>query len=560
MSKGKSNKNKTQKPQKLKNSRLKYYRAAVAGSEETHAHLSSGINAITDMLAPTIGPIGGHVVHDRDGSRGPELLDDAATAVRRILSLGDPRVDVGAMLMRHVVWRTAGQVGDGGATTAILCREIHRQALKMLAAGISFRDVETGLRAGAEAAKQALREIALPVETEDQLALVALTVVKDRDLAATIGELSYLLGPDARVSVEKYVAPYLAREYHAGANYKAEIASFHLYTDDTRKRAIYGDSAVALVDDTLSEADETIALIEAALKLDKKSLLIVATNFKEEALHVMVRNQTAEKKKISIVGAKLKEIGDPRRMAFQDLSTLTGAAIMGRNYFKYAARAKAEDLGSAMRVQIGRKTLRLQPQQSRYVPVQETVEQLRRRVEHLRIDDDERPDLINRLAALTGGMGVLKVGAGSKHERDVLATLSERALTAVSQAHRTGVVPGAGAGFVHVRRALDEVDVPGEAAVGVKVMQDSLSAPFLQIIKNAGIDYPTALAVRLEEAGPEKTYDVIADEFVNAEEAGLVDVTGVQIAVLEAAVSGALMALGTDTIVYHRDPKQSMEP
>ncbi len=539
---------------------IKNYRAAVAGPEETHENLSSGINSIADLLAPTFGPVGGHVVNERDGTRGPELLDDAATAVRRILSLGDPRIDVGAMLMRHIVWRIAGQVGDGGTATALLTREIYRQALKMLTAGISFRELEIGLKAAAAAVAQSLKEMAYPVETEDDLALVALTVVKDRDLAATIGELSYLLGPDARVSVEKFVAPYLAREYHAGANYKAEIASFHLYTDPIRKWAIYGDSTIALVDDTLSEAGETVALIEAALKIGKKSLVIIASHFKEAALHVMVRNQTEEKKKISILGVQLKEIGDPRRMAFRDLTTLTGATILGRNYYAYAAKASQADLGEARRVQVDRKTLQLQPFQSRSAAVQETVDQLRLRVEGLRMDDEERPEIINRLAALTGGMGVLKVGTNLKQQRDILSSLSERALTAASQAHKTGVVPGGGAAFVHAREALDDLELEGEQNFGVKVMRDALDAPFLQIVKNAGIESPSVAALRLEEAGPAYAYDVVKKKLVDAQETGLVDVTGVQTAVLETAVSGALMALGTNTIVYHRDPAQSMEP
>ena len=539
---------------------IKHYRAAVAGPEETHENLSSGINAIADLLASTLGPVGGRVVNQRDGTRGPEFLDDAATAVRRILSLGDPRVDIGAMLMRHIVWRVAGQVGDGGAATALLTREIYRQALKMLTAGIGYRELEIGLQAATAVVRQSLKEMAYPVETEDDLALVALTVVKDRNLAATIGELSFLLGADARISVEKFVAPYLAREYHAGANYKAEIASFHLYTDPIRKWAIYGDSTIALVDDTLSEANETVALIEAAMKMGKKSLVIIASHFREEALHVMVRNQTEEKKKISILGVQLKEIGDPRRMAFRDLTTLTGATILGRNYYAYAARAKQADLGEAMRVQVDRKTLQLQPYRSRTAAVQETVDQLRLRIEGLRVDDDERPEIINRLAALTGGMGVLKVGTNLKQERDVLSALSERALTAASQAHKTGVVPGGGAAFVHARKALDDLELEGEENFGVKVLRDALDAPFLQIVKNAGIESPSVAAIRLEEAGPAYAYDVVSKKLVDAHETGLVDVTGVQTAVLETAISGALMALGTNTIVYHRDPSQSMEP
>jgi chaperonin GroEL len=176
------------------------------------------------------------------------------------------------------------------------------------------------------------------------------------------------------------------------------------------------------------------------------------------------------------------------------------------------------------------------------------------------VDDEERTDIINRLAALTGGMGVLKVGTNLKQEREILSNLSERALTAVSQAHRTGVVPGGGAAFVHARKALDGLELEGEENFGVKVLNDALDAPFLQIVKNAGIESPSVAALHLEDAGTAYAYDVVRKELVHAHETGLVDVTGVQTAVLETAISGALMALGTNTIVYHRDPSQSMEP
>ena len=140
------------------------------------------------------------------------------------------------------------------------------------------------------------------------------------------------------------------------------------------------------------------------------------------------------------------------------------------------------------------------------------------------MDDEERTDIINRLAALTGGMGVLKVGTNLKQEREILSNLSERALTAVSQAHRTGVVPGGGAAFVHSRKALDGLELEGEENFGVKVLNDALDAPFLQIVKNAGIESPSVAALRLEDAGTDYAYDVVRKEIVHAHESGLVDV------------------------------------
>ncbi len=518
-----------------------------------------GINLIADLLAPTLGPISGHIASQRD-TRGPELLDDSGTVVRRILSFGDPRVDVGAMLMRSLVWHTAERVGDGGATCAVLARAIYMDALRMIAGGINFRDLEQGIKAALEAVCANLAENAMPVVSEDELSEVAYTVVRNRSLAGMLGEMSHLLGAEAKVNVQKYVAPYLEREYHAGANFGAEIASYLLYTDAARKQAVQTDCAVALVASNLAEAEDVIPLMEAALASGAKSLVIVANNFKDAALHVIVTNEKAEKKKLSVLAAKIKPVGEERRYALEDMGLLTGATVLGQGFTPSPRRAVPEHLGKALRVEVDNGQFRLLPERQRLIDAQPEVEIIRQRLASMPQNDEGRPLLMGRLASLSGGMGTLKVGAIGKLEREVLSENAERAFKVLSTAQLTGVVPGGGAALLHARAALKEVKFDGDARYGVQLIHDALAAPLRQILVNAHVPAPGVIISRVQEAGPGAVYDVLEERVGNAMECGVLDVAGVVEIVLRTAVSTALMALSTDTIVYHKKPQQALEP
>ncbi len=535
-------------------------RARIAGPDQTHKHFKAGIDAIANLLAPTLGPVGGTVVNDRDGSRMPELLDDSATVVRRILSLGDPRLDVGAMLMRNLVWKVTGRVGDGGATTALLTQSIFSEALRMTTAGVSPVWIANGVRAAIAAVIENLHAQSRPVSNEDELTAVAYTIVKERPLAAIIGEMSYLLGADARINVDKFVAPYLERVYFPGANYEAQIASYLLYTDAARKMAIHTDCAVAISEAPLTKADDIVPLMQAAAARGKKSLVIIAHSFKDTALHTLVANQQSEKKTISLVGVTLKAVGDERRTALDDLALLTGATVLGRGFTPSAQRAKAEHVGSALRAEVDAKMFQILPEQIQTVAVQERMAELRAQLEPLPQSDEDRPKLIKRLAALSGGMGTLKVGASTKTERSVRADNAERAIKVLSAAQKSGVVPGGGAALIHAVQALPSFQLSDEEMMGVEVVKRALMAPLRQIAQNTGNHGPSAVVERVRDAGSPMAYDALTDQMVDAYSAGVLDVTDVLAAVLETASSGALMALSTDTIVYHRKPKESLEP
>lgn len=541
------------------------------------------MNALADLLAPTLGPIGGVVANQRDFKRSAELLDDSATAVRRILNLGDPRADVGAMLMRSMVWRVVQRAGDGGATAAILSRALYRDALRVLSSGANAMQVAKGVNLAVDAAVQSLKEQARPVSHENDLAHVALTVIRDHELAAVLGEMSYLLGPDAHVTIEKYVAAYLQQFYHAGATYRTQIASMYLYTDAPQKSAILPPGVIVLVDGKLETVDDVVPILRATMESGARSLTIVAGNFSETVLSLLVTNsrqnekpqkgsengkengqangkEKAESKKPLILAVKPKDVGDVRRAGFDDLALVTGGTVLGRAWSKGLEHVTAKDLGRVQRVEFAAERIHILPENQFNAAVQQQTADLRARLEAMTLDDEDRPNLVQRLAALTGGMGVLKIGTESKLEREVAAQNAERTLKVLSAAQHTGVVPGGGAAFFHAIPALDALDVDGDQRFGVQIVQHALAAPLRQILDNAHVPSSSVVMDQIRRAGPTATYDVIKEQVVDAWKGGVLDVCGVLATVLQTAASGALMALTTDTIVYHKKPDQAMNP
>ncbi len=543
----------------------------VIGQPTTAEHFTMGIDALTDLLAPTLGPIGGVVANERQSSHRPEILDDSATALRRILSMGDPRMDVGAMLLRSTVWRVVQRSGDGGATTAVLMRGIYREAMRIITAGANAMQVAKGVNLAIEAATEALIAQSIPVSSEDDLAAVAATVIHDPELAAVVGEMSYLLGPEAHVSIEKFVAPYLQQFYYPGANYRGSVASMYLYTDQIQRRAILPDGVIALVDGKLEDQQEIVAILDAALKAKAKSLTVIANHWSDEVIGTMVANtrkpasengnekQEEQGPQMVITGATPKDVGDERRIVYDDLALLTGATVLGREWSIPTAMVTTENLGHVTRSEVTKDMIHVVPSELTD-QVRQTATELRIRLAGMTLDDDDRPTLIKRLAAMSGGMGVLKIGADSKVDREVQAQNAERALKVLSGAQQSGVVPGGGAALVHAISALNKIESEGDIAFGVEVVRRALSEPCRQILDNAHVPSSSVLIEKIKEAGPGATYDILSAEVVDAVDGGVLDVTEVLKTVLQTAASGALMALTTDTIVYHKSPEQAYNP
>ena len=539
-------------------------RPGIAFQPDASKYFYAGITAVAEMLAPSLGPSGGSVLSYDRTRRKVEVIGDAATTLRRMISLR-PELDVGAMLARGTVWQLEQQVGDGGTTALLLMRALVEEGMRQISAGTNAMRMIEGIRRGTVVALAALRSQAQPITGERSLAAAARTVMQDDDLAAVLGELSYLLGANGHLQIESYVAPYLERQYLGGAHYSAEINSMYFYSEPERKRTVLTTPGVALLDKPLQEAEQALALLEAAVGAGHKALLVVAPDITGPALNLLVANhmQPADKRKLAILGVKPKAVGDERRFAFLDLAAMTGASVLGEIGERTARSAQLDDIGRAQRVEFGEKNLVVTMDSSRREVIQEQIADLSRRLAGMAYNEEERPLLTKRLAALTGGIGVLKIGAYHQAARDLRRAQAERAWKVLSAVQRGGVVAGGGAALLHCRPAVTlaaAAETETDLKTGLEVLARALAAPQRQILVNAGVAAPALPIQQLSEHGAPAAFDVLQNRIVDAQSSGLLDAVDVLAAVLQSAVSGATMALSTDAIVYHRKPQQSLTP
>jgi chaperonin GroEL len=521
-------------------------------------HLKRGFDTLAQALAVTLGPTQGIVLSDPENRSKPELLNDAATIARRILALPQRSEDVGAMLLRNLVWRMQLKAGDGCAMTAVLAQAILDQAYRYKAAGANAMVLQRGLRRATEAAIDALEQMAQPVRDEEDLTGVAASITAEPDLSLILGEMFDILGPDAYITIEDYVAPYLEREYQEGGRWSGRLVSPYLITDPARRRAVLANCVVALFAGPVTELEQVQPLLELVAQRQSPRLVLVAHEIKGAALTMLVTNH--QQKKIQTIGVALRRPANKRRTDFEDLAVLTGAEVLTPELGRSLATIKAEDLGLARRVEADPDTMVVVGDPQHAAAVRHQIETLRARLADLPPDDEAVDELRFRLARLSGHVATLKLGAHTKAAREGLRQKADKALRALPLALREGVVPGGGVAYLDVVPAVKAISAKDEEGWGVAILARALEEPFRRIVRNAGHHDPAAVLAQVQRQGPGFGYDAVQGRVVNMAGADILDAVGVLRLALQTAVSGAAMALTTETIVHKRRPQTSMEP
>jgi chaperonin GroEL len=524
---------------------------------ESQARLQRGVDTLANLLALTLGPVQGGIISARHIGQPLEFLTDAATIARRFLALPDRAENAGAMLLRHLVWRLHQTIGDGCATAAVLSRALIAGSRRYLAAGANAALLRQGIEAGASAALDALQRIARPVASDTELECVARTITGEPHLAMVLAEIFDLLGPEACVTVEEYVAPYLEREYHEGGRWQARLASPFLVSDQVQQRAVLHHCAVALYAGELRDVAELRPLLELMMRRDQRRLLLAAQAIGDEALTTLVLNHQREQ--LQIVAVELRRPGVQLASDFDDLGALSGAYV-SQPITDRLSRITAEMLGGARRVEANTDELIVVGRRDG-VALRTQIARLRSRLSALPpTDREQRRELEVRIGRLAGSAATLKIGALHKVEREALYRKAERGIIALGSALREGIVPGGGVAYLHCIPAVQQVALAGDAAYGCAVVASALEAPFRQIVANVSRHDPAATLSEARRRGWPWGYDAIGATVVDMEQAGICDAAAVLRAALRVATSGAAMALTTDALILKRTPEMSLEP
>ena len=521
-----------------------------------HAQLLIGFTAVTRAIAATLGPSQGAILSSL-GRAAPEPLTDSATIARRIMALPDRRANVGAMLARNLVWRQHQLAGDGGATALVLAHAILTCAHRYAEAGMHVMALRAGIQAAAATATDMLRSMSRPVAGECDLAAVAFTATGERRISALLGEIYDILGPDASVTVEELVAPYLEREYHHGGQWLAFLASPYLMTSQEERVAVLSSACVALYAGDVETLNEVRPLLEILGEHGHTQLLLVANRIAGDALSALVQNH--QRGRLRVVAATMRRPGELNRADFADLGALTGARVLDPALGETLRSIGAADLGSSERVKADVTALTVMNRRDA-APLRTHIAALRAQIAAGYAGDDaERTELRQRIGRLSGGVATLKIGAATAVETTVLRQRAAQGIGAITSALRDGLAPGGGVALLACAAAAAGARVQGEAAYGASAVADALAAPLRRIAQNAGQD-PDAVLAEVRRYGLGYGYDAIAGRVVKMADAGIYDSVGVLTAAISVAASAAAIVLTTDTLVLKRAPELSTEP
>jgi chaperonin GroEL len=530
---------------------------AVILHSDARARLKRGFDALAHLLARTIGPTQGHILSAGSPSTGPELLVDAATIARRFLALPDRCEDVGAMLARNLVWQVHQTVGDGCATAAVLAQAMIAQAHRHSESGADVVDLCRGIAAAANAAVETLQRMARPVIGERDLLQIARTATGEPRISALLAEIYDLLGPDAYVGVEEYLAPYLEREYLPGGQWKAFLASPYLISSPDQRSAVLQNGAVALFAGEICDLDDIRPLLDILASTERRRLLLVANKISGAALATLVLNHQREQ--IQVVAATLRRPGEYNQQDFADLAMLTGARLLAPEIGDRIRAITPAALGTVQFVKATTDMLIVSDRRDN-PSLREHITALRQQLACAVDSEDERAALRQRIGRLSGSVATLKIGAQTRSEAAVLRQKAEQGIHALVGATRDGVVLGGGVAYLNCISALEQLRLTGDAAQGAAVVAQALEAPFRWIVANAGVRTPNVVLAEARRCGPRYGYEATSDAVVDMEMAGILDAAGVVSGALRAAASATTMVLTTNVVVLKRHPELSMEP
>ncbi|HSH77689.1 MAG TPA: TCP-1/cpn60 chaperonin family protein [Herpetosiphonaceae bacterium] len=522
----------------------------------SHQGMQRGINQIVDVVRPTLGPRPRVVaVENVFRERTPEFLDNAGVIARRIIQLADRDADMGAMLVRHLLWQLHEQAGDGTATAAVIFQTVYNRGLRYLVSGGNAMQLRRCLERGMCEILDELNRQTLRVEGKAKLTEIAEALCFDPELARLLGEIFDIVGEYGQVNVRTGNRRALERHYTEGMYWKSSILSPYMLTDQAKLRTDLTNAAVLISDLELEDPRALMPVLDIAMQAEIRVLLVVASKLSDSSIALLLA-ASREPEKFQVIAAQTPGMGSVEQAAaMEDLGILTGGRLLLKVAGDTLRRLKVEDLGHARRAWSDKTHLGI-------VGGKGDPRVLRRHIANLRAafaaaDDAQlRTRLQERIGKLMGGSATLLVGGNSEVEIAAREELARRTSKLLRTALREGVVPGGGTALLacraRVRRLLEASTNPDETAA-YHILHHALEEPFRTIMTNAGYDAGTVLA-DVDRAGEGFGFDVRLGQVVDMVQAGITDVAAAQKAAFRGAVAAAATALTIDILVHKRNP------
>jgi chaperonin GroEL len=514
--------------------------------EDARRALERGVDKLANAVKVTLGPKGRNVVLSKSFG-APVITNDGVTIAREI-ELDDPYENLGAQLAKSVATKTNDFAGDGTTTATVLAQALVNAGLKNVAAGANPTALKRGIDAAVTAVSDALDKVAIPVEGEQAIAHVATISAQDPTIGELIGEAFTKVGKDGVITVEESQTLTTELEFTEGMQFDKGYISPYFVTDAEAAETVFDDPYLLITTQKISAVADLLPLLEKVVE-SGKPLVIIAEDVDGEALSTLVVN--AIRKTFNAVAVKAPFFGDRRKAFLQDLAIITGADVISPEVGLKLDQAGLDALGRAGRIVVTKDTTTVTHGAASQEDIDARIAQIRREIEDTDSDWD-REKLKERLAKLSGGVGVIKVGAATEVELKERKHRIEDAIAATRAAIDEGIIAGGGAALVHASTALDgDLGLTGDEATGVRVVRTGLDEPLRWIATNAGEEGYVVVA-KVRELPVNHGLDAATGEFGDLLKAGVVDPVKVTKAALANAASVAGLLLSTQSAIVEK--------
>ncbi len=519
--------------------------------EKARAALKRGIDKLNNAVKITLGPKGRNVALDK-GFGSPTITNDGVTVAKEI-ELEDKYENVGAQLLQEVASKTNDVAGDGTTTAVVLARAIFTQGLKNVAAGSNPILIRRGIDKGVAAVIKHLKEkIAKPVSTQEEVEQVASIAAGDQAIGKIIAQAMDKVGKDGVITIEESQSFEMSLEVTEGMQFDRGYVSPYMITNAEKMVAEYNDPLILITDKKVSALNEIVPLLEKMLQAGKKELVIFADEIEGEALATLVLNKL--RGVFNVLAVKAPGFGDRKKEMLQDIAILTGGKVITEDLGLKLEATKLEDLGQARRVISTKDNTTIVEGRGKQQEVKDRVAQLKKEIIKTTSDFDKEK-LQERLAKLSGGVAVIKVGAATETEMKETKFKVEDAVNATKAAVAEGVVVGGGVAFLRCLSVLDALKLESDEKLGSEILKIALEEPTKQIANNAGRD-GVIVVQKIKEQEGNYGYNAALDKFEDLVKAGIIDPAKVTRTALQNAASIASLLLTTEAVVTDLPEKE----
>ena len=521
---------------------------------EARKALAAGVDAVANTVKVTLGPKGRNVVLDK--SFGSPLITNDGVSIAKEIDLKDPYENMGAQLVREVASKTNDVAGDGTTTATVLAQAIVTEGLKNLEAGANPIILRKGIKKAVEAAVESIQKQSSKVKGKDQIAKVAGISAGDSTVGEMVADAMEKVSKDGVITIEESKTMQTELDLVEGMEFDRGYISAYMSTDMEKMEANLDDPYILITDKKISNIQDILPLLEQVVKTGAK-LLIIAEDIEGEALTTLIVNKL--RGTFNVVSVKAPGYGDRRKEMLKDIAILTGGEVISEEVGLDLKDATIEQCGRAKSVKVSKEKTTIVEGLGKKKDITDRIAQIKGQIEATTSDFDKEK-LQERLAKLSGGVAVIRVGAATETEMKEAKLRMEDALNATRAAVEEGVIAGGGSAYIHAQSAVEKIveKLDGDEKTGAKIVLKALESPLFTIAYNAGLE-GAVIVNKVKESKVNFGFDAYKEEYVNMMDAGIIDPAKVARTALQNAASVSASLLTTESVVADiKEPQPAM--